>query len=152
MGFKGAPMEDKNPIDDLLDQLNDLLKFVEKNTSKPINESKIPEDIEKKLQRLEKDVDAFKKLGDEVVSLSGVSPVEIRKRLDGADTELPPEGVKLIERANMLKDQAQKLEELCQHQQPAIAEPKKLPEDPNYGKHRKKKFKRFGSDEKWKPL
>lgn len=144
-------MSGKNPIDDLFDQIGDLLKLVEKNSRTPVNPEKIPEDIEIRLAKLEKDVEAFKKLGDQIEELSGVSSVEMQKRLEGA-AELPPEGVKLIEKGFKLKKKAEELDRVLKTGEAVIPEPSKLPEDPQYGKHRKKKFKRFGSDSKWKPL
>lgn len=126
--------------------------MVEKNLTRPVDPENVTPDIEKRLKKLDKDVQAFQKIGEDIVALSGVPPVEIRKRIEGEADDIPPEGVKLIEKATNLKKHAEKLEEMYKTGEQPIAEPTKLPEDPEYGKHRKKKFKRFGSDSKWKPL
>ncbi|MBA3816484.1 MAG: hypothetical protein H0X29_08190 [Parachlamydiaceae bacterium] len=145
-------MKEKTPLENLFDQMSDLLKLVNEGTTKASDEESVPPDIEKRMEKLEKDVDAFTKLGEKAVALSGLSSVDMRKYREGMVEELTPEGKELLDKAKQLQQQAQALEASYQSGL-AIEQPvEKASEDPEYGKHRRKKFKRFGSDDKWKPL
>lgn len=143
-------MDDKSPLENLFDQMSELLKLINDGTTKGINEDIVPADIEKSMKKLEKEVDAFTKLGDKVVALSGLSPMELQKYLDGNVEEITPEGKELLNKAKQLQRQAESLE--TSFKSGILEEVEKKSEDPEYGKHRRKKFKRFGSNDKWKPL
>lgn len=145
-------MNDRDPLRNLFEQVGELLRLVEENSSKSINTDKIPPDIELKLSKLEKDVQAFKKMGEQVVALCGITEPQMQKRLDGVVEDMPEEAKELIEKAAKLKSKAESLQKNCLTGEVEAPEPVKFVEDPDYGKHRKKKFKRFGSDSKWKPL
>ena len=158
-------MPEKNPFDDLFEQLSDLLNYVQENSNVPSEEMKIPKDIDERLTSLEKKVKAFNKISKEIVDLSGVSQEELRKRLQGVSDEVPPQGKQLINKSHAVKRQA---EILCDHMETLLKNVAQVPEeirppdveerpernltDEARAKKRRSKFKRFGSDEKWKPL
>lgn len=155
-----------NPFDDLFDQFRKLLNFAEEHMHMPIDEMNIPPDIDKRLKRLEKRVRMFNKLSENIVSLSGVSEEELKMRLSGVSEELPPEGKELINKSHLVKGQAEALKDqaesklkgtnIVQESEEAEAEGPREPTreltDEQRAKKRRSKFKRFGSDEKWKPL
>lgn len=153
-----------NPFDDLFDQISNLLHFVKERTLVPSDELQIPPDLEKRLEKLRKKIDKFNKLSDEIVNLSEVSQEELKMRLNGVSKELPPEGKKLIERSHQIKSEVQDYNDQLEHalkhvplserslgaktQKPQ----EKVLDDKEYTKKRRSKFKRFGSDQNWKPL
>lgn len=154
--------EKQNPFDDLFDQISKLLEFVKARQHMIVTD--LPPNIDQQLEKLRKQIDQFNRLSQDIVIASGVSDEELKMRLQGVSTEVPPEGKKLIERARQIKEQVQdykdQLERTLQHvpeskksfqalsQQPE----EKVISDEAYAKKRRSKFKRFGSDQKWKPL
>lgn len=144
-------MEQKSPLENLFDQMSELLKLVNDSTGQEIHEEKIPLDIDERMSKLEKDVDAFVKKGEDIVAASGLSPEELRKFLNKPPEELHPDSRDLLDKAKQLQKQVEVLEASLKGT-PSWNPPEKVPEDPKYGKHRRKKFKRFGGNDKWKPL
>lgn len=154
----------RNPFDHLFDQISKLLTFVNDRSLIPPDELKVPQDIEKRLEKLRKKIANFNKLSEDIVTLSGVSQEELKMRLNGVSKEVPPEGQKLIDRSHEIKAEAQELNEklevtlkhlpLSERSLSAVAEgpSNKTLNAKAYAKKRRSKFKRFGSDENWKPL
>lgn len=145
-------MTGKTPLDDLFEQFAELLRVVEENSTKIIDTERISPELDAQLAKLEKKVEEFKKLGNNAVSVSGVSNLQMEKQMGGEVDDLPPEGQDLISKAKKLRKKAETIEKSYRTGEVEAPEPTKLKEDPEYGKHRRKKFKRFGSDDKWKPL
>lgn len=157
-------MATQNPFEELLDQFKSLLKFIEEHMDVPVDQLKVPEDIDKRLKRLQKRVDAFNRLGEDVVALSGVSKEELQMRLQGLSEEVPPEGKQLINKSQELKQQAEALKGKIEQRLKFAPKSEMVVEAPTQeikerelsdsekAKKRKGKFKRFGSNDKWKPL
>lgn len=157
-------MSQKNPFDDLYDQISHLLFFVKEHSLVPSDELKVPPDLEKRLEKLRKKVDKFNKLSEEIVRMSDISTEELKMRQNGLSKEIPPEGQRLIQRGHEIKNEVQdyndKLESILNHiplAERAIEAKTDKPEtrvldDQQYAKKRRSKFKRFGSDQNWKPL
>lgn len=156
--------ERKNPFDDLFDQIHQLLHFVQNHTLVPTEENSIPPDIEKRLESLQKKIISFNRLSEDIVKLSGVSDEELKLRLAGTSKELPEEGKELIERSHEIKAEAEKVNDKLEKQlkhlpsnERALSAQAETPKDKmvgdaEYAKKRRSKFKRFGGDQKWKPL
>lgn len=154
--------EKKNPFDDLFDQISQLLEFVKARQNAVVDD--LPPDLDKRLEKLRKQIDKFNRLSHDIVVLSGVSDEELKMRLGGVSAEVPADGQKLIERGRQIKEQvqdyAEKLERSLQHMpasetvlEAQTDKPEeKVLSDEEYAKKRRSKFKRFGSDQKWKPL
>lgn len=154
--------EKKNPFDDLFDQISQLLEFVKARQNAVVDD--LPPDLDKRLEKLRKQIDKFNRLSHDIVVLSGVSDEELKMRLSGVSAEVPADGKKLIERGRQIKEQvqdyAEKLERSLQHMpasetvlEAQTDKPEeKVLSDEEYAKKRRSKFKRFGSDQKWKPL
>jgi len=160
--MNGKMHEKQNPFDHLFDQIAKLLEFVK--TKQHAGMKELPPDIEKRLDKLTKQVDQFNRLSKEVIALSDVSAEELKMRLNGTSTELPPEGKRLIERGRQLKEQVQDYHDQLEHtlknvppsirnlQAKADQPVEKVISDEEYTRKRRSKFKRFGSNQKWKPL
>ncbi|MEI8124196.1 MAG: hypothetical protein WCG42_00390 [Parachlamydiaceae bacterium] len=157
-------MQEKNPFEVLFDEFTKLLNFVKANIDKPFSEVKAPEKTEKKLKKLTQAVDSFNRLSDLIVSLSGVSKEELQLRLSGASKDMPPAAKRLMDQGNAVKKDAQTLKEKIEEMAklvplaeqmiasgPPAVETRNLT-DKEKSKKRRSKFKRFGGDEKWKPL
>ncbi|HEV8051990.1 MAG TPA: hypothetical protein VGP47_05800, partial [Parachlamydiaceae bacterium] len=108
--------ERKNPFDDLYDQIQQLLSYVQNNTLAESEDTTIPPDIEKRLQSLQKKIVSFSRLSEDIVKLSGVSEEELKMRLAGNSKDLPEEGQKMIERSHEIKAEAVKVNEKLEKQ------------------------------------
>jgi hypothetical protein len=154
--------EKQNPFDDLFDQISQLLEFVKARQHMVVDD--LPPDIDQRLERLRKQIDKFNRLSNEIVGLSGISDEELKMRLNGVSAEVPSEGKLLIERGRQIKEQVQdyndQLERALKNMpeaekalQAQVDQPEdKVVKDEDYAKKRRSKFKRLGSDQKWKPL
>lgn len=154
----------RNPIDDLYDQISQFLHFVETHPLSKMEDDKIPPEIEKRLDKLQRKLESFNKLGEDVIRLSGVSDEEIKMRLAGISDEVPEDGKQLIQRGHEIKEEAERINDklektlqglsLSERSYSASPEmPKeKILDDKEYTKKRRSKFKRFGSNTNWKPL
>jgi len=156
-------MKPNNAYEEMFNQIEELLKFVKKNANLPLNDSKLPPGIEEKLAKIETNIQEFTKLTQTIVTLSGVSPEELEKRLTGISTELPKDDAYWIQKGYQLRKDIIELsaqlkiplEIISKKELPAQAQ---LPPDekPKSGKafvqRRRSKFKRFGADKNWKPL
>lgn len=147
-------MTEKNPFDDVLDQLNQLLQLVQDCSNKTPDPEKVPINIEKQLNKLEQDVETFKRMGDDLIAMSGVSKVELQKRIDGAAEDISPENKDLINKASQLLSKAESIEKsyLTGVAEPIKAPPEKEVDDAQFRKRRRRKFKGFGGEEGRKPL
>jgi hypothetical protein len=156
-------MAAKNPFDDLYDQISQLLNFVKTHSLDEIQDEKVPLEIEKRLENVQRKLENFNKISEDIIGLSGVSNEELKMRLDGTSKELPEDGLELIQRGHEIKNEAVKvsdklekaLQSLSTGSYTALPElPKDKPPlgDKEYTKKRRSKFKRFGGDDKWKPL
>lgn len=183
-------MAEKNPIDDLFDEISGILRFLEKNLNKTPSAEDLPEDIIPKLMAMERRVDLLNRISDDIVAAAGLSKEEMRTRLMGLSRDMPEDARETVAKGEAVKTAAeafrQKVEErekqLSAGQeeeagQPAhgvyadrvprekeasasetdeldtlLNEPGKKEKKPVEGRKRKNKFKRFGGDDKWKPL
>lgn len=157
-------MVEKNPFDDLYDKIGYLLTYVKTHSLVEIEEGKIPRDIEQRLDKLQRKLENFNKISEEIIRLSGVSDEELKKRLNGTSEEIPEDGQELIQRGQELKTEAEvvsdKLEKAMQALSltdsytalPEMPKEEKILDDKEYIKKRRSKFRRFGGDNNWKPL
>ena len=70
-----------DPLNPLLDKLNELLKFVEANASKSLSGPVDPL-IEKELAKLEDAVQLFQNITDEEIASRGINPKELLERFE----------------------------------------------------------------------
>lgn len=153
----------KNPFDDLYDKITILIDYV-KNHAFEIDDDKIPKEIEQRFDKLQRKLDSFNQISEEIVRLSGISNEELKKRLEGTSDEVPEDGKELIQRGREVKAEAEvindKLEKTLQNiaktesytALPPLPKEEKALDDKEYIKKRRSKFKRFGANDNWKPL
>lgn len=154
----------KNPFDDLYDKITLFLNFVKTHSLSQIDADKIPDDIEKRFDKLERKLESFNKISEEIIRLSEVSDEEIKRRLEGTSDDVPEDGKELIQRGHEVKAEAEiindKLEKALHNivktesytALPPLPKDEKALDDKEYIKKRRSKFKRFGGNDTWKPL
>jgi len=151
----------KTPFDILLDEIGKILAIAQTKQLISDDELQLPEDLDKRLEELRKKIDKFVKVSDDIVRLSDVSKEEMKMRLEGLSTEIPPQGKRLIQRSKELHAKAQDFSEKLNASLRGTstntgnmrAAPQAPSDDkPRHETKRKSKFKRFGSDKNWKPL
>lgn len=157
-------MAAKNPFDELYDKISYLLDYVRTHSLVEVEENKIPKDIEQRLDRVQRKLENFNRISEDIIRLSGVSDEELKKRLEGVSDEVPEDGQELIQRGRELKAEAEvindKLERAMQCLSlnnnytalPETPKEERVLDDKEYIKKRKGKFRRFGGDSNWKPL
>jgi hypothetical protein len=145
--------EGQNPLENMLDKIKELIQLAQQNASKELDAEHLPSDIEKQLLMVEKEVEKFKKISDQIVELSGTPEEEIKKILSGDSIppDLPPDAKRLLNRTEQLAFEAKSLGGIAQDGM--LSDPRSKQKKKSVsGKERRKKFKRFGSDDNWKPL
>jgi len=152
-----------NPFDFLFDEISKILKMIQ-NGELNTELEKLPPNFDKRLDELQKKVIKFGRISEDIVKLSGVSDEEMKLRIEGTSKEIPEEGKRLIQRSKEIKSEAERLNEKLEKELHKLSSSDRKfaaqadsPEDKvitneNYAKKRRSKFKRFGSDNKWKPL
>lgn len=146
-------MQPQNPIENLLDQIAELLKFAEKNAGKPLNRKNTPE-IEQQLHQLEDLVAQFDQLTQEQIKLSGITDEEIKKTFSDPTTvsqqnkQIMNRSLDLARDATFLKIA---LKSAIDQIKKGLATPDKETKKKDVRK-RQKKFKQMGGDSKWMPL
>lgn len=151
-------MDEKNPYDKMLEEISALLQMLEDNKSAKLDDSRLPTDIEQRLQKLEKDVRAFDEVGKQIMSMEFEIPEEIRNLMPPPEEDLPPEAKRIVKRGNDLMAQAKSLQsQIIEKDNSNIqqASERELPKtkkelDKGSGQKRKGKFRHMGGD--WKPL
>lgn len=147
-------MDEKNPFEQLLDQIADLLtQITEGKLAGKTGE--IPEDIEDQLDILENQVALMQKVNEEAMKLSGLESKEVTETVQSPE-KLKGRDKKFVEKTGKLKTELVKLEE----EYSAMRRASKLSEKKHgkgdkkkFGEKRKKKFRNMGGDGKgWMPL
>lgn len=158
--------EDKNPYERLMDEIADLLQFVQGKSQVPLDDSKLSPEVIQAFQNIRKKVAEFRKLGEEVVSLSGATREEVLMHKGGLSRDTPPAVKRVIEKGELLKGQIKELQgkllvsniteaeqgNLPKGKQETEFEKIKQKKDDSFGKKRRSKFKSLGGDKDWKPL
>lgn len=159
--------EEVNPIEDLIDQLESLLKVIESKKNVPINDLQVTADMMKRLRKVQSRVKKFNKISEDIVALSDVSREEMLKRQANQSTELTPEGKRLIEKANRLRLHAESMRDDFELPQETTTISDRLPLSDNKSeferiqetksdaksiKKRRSKFRQMGTDQDWKLL
>jgi len=176
-------MANKDPIDDLFEEIGSLLRFIEKNLQNVPSAEDLPPDINDRLDAIEKRVEALNRISEDIVRAVDVPKEELKMRLEGISQSLTDEDRKILAKGESLKSTLEMLDKRAIEINEQIATeksdegksegkespansskgsydalleeelyPKKKNEKPVEGRKRKNKFKRFGGDDKWKPL
>ena len=144
-------MAEKNPFEELMEQLADLLVTLNENQGKILDDKEMPTDIDKQLEELENDINLFVKITDEALKKSGVTEDELIRKIGDPSELRNRRDKRLVERAAILKAELQQMERNLSGYVRGIKMGKK--KFGKKGRKRKSKFKRLGGDDKgWMPL
>lgn len=141
-----------NAIEILLNEIQTLLQKAQQNSLKAVNPDHIPADVEKQLALAEKQVEKFKEITEEIVKLSGSSEERIKEILATGDiSSMAPAAQQLLKKNEELAFQTKGLGGTVP--EGMMSDPRSKQKKKSLsGQERRKKFKRFGSDDKWMPL
>jgi hypothetical protein len=147
-----------DPYEDLLAQIADLLKVIQKGAVSPADDTKIPPGIIDQLAKLESNVARLEKMGEDFAREWRKAKSDLKSQLPLVNVRMSRENEKVLERANQLKAQieeaSQSISDATERYVQEKATDTSLPlvPEPKFGRKRRKKFKRFGGDSKWRPL
>lgn len=147
-------MENQNPYDKLLDEINALLQMLEANKGATLDDSRLPADALARMQQLEQKAKAFEEMAQKAVEVTKDIPPILKELMPTTDVELPPEAKRVINRSKDLLVKAQTLKsEIIDKEKSNIqkAHPEEVPKtqkelDKGSGKKRKGKFRHLGGD------
>jgi len=146
-------MNENNPIEDLLHQINDLLQIVADKSDKPLSEE-IPRDIDSKLTRLEKQMEVFRKATKAEMAQLGISDEEMENLIQ-RNVRLSSVQTEILNRTEKLKAEVEEkkkfLESLPQPEAQAPLDDFSMSEK-KASSSRKSLFKRIGGNKNWRPL
>ena len=149
---------DKDPFEKIFDQIAEIMQYAYDNAQKPVPLAKADE-IEKKLDALEKEVMLFKKMSDEL-NQGGMSDYTFQTIMESeSDEQVNKEERQLLKRAEKLKQEAEEASKdpllaskKAQESGKRLTEKSKKSEKVKTGAARKGKFKSMGGYKNWKPL
>ena len=146
-------MSEKNPIDDSLNEIEKILKLLDKLKSQEVNVTDF-EAINQKIEDMSLEVDQFAAETDILLKESGMTDNRLREALEVIPSNISLEDQEALKKAHQLKDQVLKLKEEMTGSPDFIEkeqDPKKKERMLSKEEHRKK-YKRLGSKKKWKPM
>jgi hypothetical protein len=126
-------------------QVADILSMVQSKKDMPTKE--LPKDLNERVAFLEKQVEAFKKNSEEILSKTGVT----KERLHALTEALPSKERRIIDYAEHLKGEL----DVIRSENAAkgsIAKKGKKSSGKDKIKERRKKFDQLGGRQDWKPL
>lgn len=144
-----------DPMDPLIDQVNEILKFAERNLSKPIEGTVSPE-IKKQLDKLKADVDKFSDDCDRLLGVQSENIIKTYTKMGDHPEELTSREKKLIRLYGDLGTNALVLRIGLNRAKKEVEGTRRYDMGTNTKKsiqRRKNKFKGLeGSGESWKKL
>lgn len=171
-------MAQKDPIEHLFEEISSMLRLIEKNLNNIPSAENLPTDIDQRLDAIEKRVEALNRISEDIVRSVDVSREEMKMRLEGVSPNIPEKDKEILAKGDSIKTTVGALEKIYKDIDKARATDEKAPDEsapsattaeedvagieelfqpkkeekPVEGRRRKSKFKRFGGDDKWKPL
>lgn len=143
-------MKEKDPFDQMLNQITELLDMVHEANAEEKKLKKIDPSINKQLDELEESIALFKEITDKAIKRSGIDGKQMEKTIKFPEKELSSDEQKILKKARKVKGELDALAKEFGAQ--AIAFKKKQEKKgKKAGKARQKKFKRLGG-QGWMPL
>ena len=145
-------MKEEKALEQLLEQMTELTNFVYENKS--ILPKKLPEDIEKQLSSLEKNVEFFQKSTQKALEEGGENQETLEAIIKSPPSHLSRKEKSIIKRSKTLKKEVVTLEKQYAKQAKLLKTQKKRhgKKGSLTSKERQRKFKRLGSKKGWKPI
>lgn len=131
-----------NPMQHLLEQIQNLLKMYYENKDKPAKE--LPKDITERLQQVEREVELFQKFNEKVFDEMGISEEQLKKMT----AELEPRERRILDSTEKLKKEVEQIQQDLSMQAMTAKQRKKK----QGTQQRKKKFNQLGGRKDWKYL
>lgn len=151
-------MNQNFPYEDIIHEINDLLQIIADNADKPLKRE-IPPDIEAKLAKLEKDVEAFNLISKGYIAQLGITDDDLKAYILKAGAAPKKQRLtKTLERTEQLKVEIEKKKEILETlpkeeiRQPEISISQNKELDKKSPTTRKGLFKRVGGNKKWRPI
>lgn len=151
-------MASQHPYEDLLEKLGEFMRYALDCAKRPINEENIPHDIEARLKKVEEDLNRLEMMSDAMLEDMGVDK-EMLKNFNFRDKpNLSEREVVFFTRLEKLQKQAENAstgdlyepETIRKTEGGLMAELQSKDSDLN--KSARKKFKRHGMNDRWKPM
>lgn len=149
-------MSEKDPFEDILNQIGDLLTFARDKSSEAFVD-KMPEGIGTRLSYVEDMVEALKKVSEEEVKEKGMTRKDVLDKLFDERKQLPRRDQKIIEHTIHLSKDAIGMRFALQAAEMKAQSLTDKPFDTQKVKEgqvnkRKSKFKKMRGDDRWKKL
>lgn len=143
-------MKEKDPIIALIRQLAEMVNLIEEKREGP--DKPLPEGVEASLEELELQVALFRQVTEETLDEMGIDRVELMRRIKNPPDTMEPERKKAVIQLSHLKKNLTEVQQELGRK--ALAEKQSNPQEKKATRkagHRKK-FKRLGGDDIWKPV
>jgi len=146
-------MPEEDPLDDTLFALKNLIGMLEANLYRKVDKKSVRL-AEEQVKVLEKKINLFSRDTEVALQEAGLKKNDIKK----IDRDEIPENIvgdlrELLEKAAALKKRAVYLQDVVAEEKGEHREGvKKIKEEKLSKRQHKKKFKRLGGDDDWKPL
>lgn len=144
-------MKEKDPIIAMIRQLAEMVNLIEENREGPTDKP-LPDNIEQMVGELEAQVALFREVTEETLDELGIDRVELMRRIKNPPETLKPDDRKSLQQLTHLKKNMTEIQNEISRK--ALGE-NRLPtagKKVKGKKPRRKKFKRLGGDDKWKPV
>lgn len=148
-------MKEQDPLDPLIDALSNIMSFMRENAGTPLK--KLPPDMEKRLEQLEKNVKRFKEATDRGLEKEGFDLRATKKKVMDEREHFPSKQKRKIEQTLELGKELIILK--TGHDkalQKLNAPDSSVQKAPNPSKDkiikRKSKFKKMGGDKNWNKI
>jgi hypothetical protein len=143
-------MKEKDPIIALIRQLAEMVSIIEEKRGGP--DKPLPEGVEESLAELEAQIALFRQVTEETLDEMGIDRVELMRRIKNPPDTMEPERKKAVLQLTHLKKNMNEIQQEMGRQaiiDQAAANQEKTPS--RKASHRKR-FKRLGGDDTWKPV
>lgn len=149
-------MKERDPLDDILNQIGGILDFAREKSSQPFSKELSP-DIEQRLDQIEDMITSLNKIADEEMQKKGLSRKDALKKLFSEKETLPKRDQRLIEKSHQLNRDALGMKFALEAAQIKAKKDASKPFEAEKAKKvqvakRKSKFKRMRGDQDWKKL
>lgn len=143
-------MKEKDPIIALIRQLAEMVNLIEEKREGP--NKPLPEGVEETLKELEAQVALFRQITEETLDEMGIDRVELVRRIKNPPDSMDPTKKKAMLHLNHLKKNIAQIQQEIGRK--AAVDKKSATQEKSASRkasHRKR-FKRMGGDDTWKPI
>lgn len=140
---------EKDPFEEVLSQLEQIVQFAKKNAGIPVSIDRIPLDFEEKLSQFEKNLEKFRLESEKMAAGYGIEETAIHRTIEQIPEDLPKQSQKTLKKLGELKKDAEEALEKVKTAENIKAKEKGQKKFPKAA--RKNKFRQLG-DDKWQKM